>query len=239
MAGPYVGQMQAVLAREAPGVPAVNLMADVPAWNIKAAAYLLPAFVGEFPPGSVFLCVVDPGVGSDRLPVVLEADGRFFVGPGNGLFELVARRAAAPGSWWRIAWRPARLSSSFHGRDLFAPVAARLARGERPEEDGWAEPTEPAGLRRLEWPDDLPQVIYVDTYGNAMTGLRAGRIPPGARIRVAGRSLEAAGTFSDVSPGSAFWYENSNGLVELAVNCGRADRALGIDVGSPLAVEAK
>jgi S-adenosylmethionine hydrolase len=228
--------MKAVLARQAPGVPSIDLMADVPAWDVMGAAYLLPAFVGEFMPGDVFLCVVDPGVGSDRLPVMLEADGRWFVGPGNGLFELVARRAGGKPAWWRIAWTPERLSSSFHGRDLFAPIAARLARGERPEGTGWAEPLDGEAVRRADWPDDLPRVVLVDAYGNAVTGLRAGMVPDGVRFRVGKRNLDRAGTFSDVSPGTPFWYENSNGLVEFAVNGGRADRALGIEVGSEFAL---
>ncbi|MEO5336924.1 MAG: SAM-dependent chlorinase/fluorinase [Magnetospirillum sp. WYHS-4] len=235
--GPYVGQMRAVLLREAPGIPQVDLMADAPSFDPKAAAYLLPAFVGEFPPGSVFLCVVDPGVGSPRPAVILEADGRFFVGPGNGLFELVARRAAGPVRWWEILWRPERLSSSFHGRDLFAPVAAGLARGERPGNSDWARPVAGDGIRFPDWPDDWGVIIYIDGFGNAVTGLRASGLSPESRVRVGGRALARALTFSDVSPGSAFWYENSNGLVELAVNRGRANRILGLEPGSAVMVE--
>ena len=93
--GPYLGQMYAVLAREAPGVKVIELMADAPRFDPRAAAYLLAALTPDFPPPCVFLCVVDPGVGADRPAIVVEADGRMFVGPGNGLFELVSRRAAA------------------------------------------------------------------------------------------------------------------------------------------------
>ena len=121
--GPYTGQMKAVLHQTAPGVPVIDLFADAPVGNPKAAAYLLPAYAGWFPAGTVFLCVVDPGVGEARPAIVLEADGRWYVGPGNGLFELVQRRAGATRSW-DIEWKPERLSASFHGRDLFAPVAA-------------------------------------------------------------------------------------------------------------------
>ncbi len=129
--GPYTGQMKAVLHREAPGVPIVDLFADAPAGDPKAASYLLAAYDDWFGPGTVFLCVVDPGVGGARPALIVEADGRWYVGPGNGLFELVLRRAREARRW-DIAWRPERLSASFHGRDLFAPVAAMLARGERP-----------------------------------------------------------------------------------------------------------
>jgi hypothetical protein len=128
VADPYMGQMRAVLARAAPGVPVIDLFSNAPAFNAKASAYLLAAYCTEFTPGTVFLCVVDPGVGGPRAAIALEADGRWYVAPDNGLLSVAARRAAVA-RWWRITWRPANLSASFHGRDLFAPVAARLALG--------------------------------------------------------------------------------------------------------------
>src|SRR6516225_11068809 len=123
--------MKAVLHQLAPTVPAIDLFADAPIGNPKASAYLLAAYAQWFVAGTVFLCVVDPGVGGTRPPIILEADGRWYVGPGNGLFELVERRATSKRRW-DIDWKPGRLSDSFHGRDLFAPVAAMLARGEPP-----------------------------------------------------------------------------------------------------------
>jgi hypothetical protein len=113
--GPYTGQMKAVLQQMAPGIPAIDLFADAPAGNPKASAYLLAVYAEWFPTGAVFLCVVDPGVGGTRPSIILEADGRWFVGPGNGLFELVQRRATQTRSW-DIDWKPERLSASFHGR---------------------------------------------------------------------------------------------------------------------------
>jgi S-adenosyl-L-methionine hydrolase (adenosine-forming) len=90
--GPYTGQMKAVLCEMAPGVPVIDLFADAPAGNPKASAYLLAAYAAWFPERTVFLCVVDPGVGGARPALALEADDRWYVGPGNGLFELVQRR---------------------------------------------------------------------------------------------------------------------------------------------------
>src|SRR5215471_3050 len=124
--GPYTGQMKAVLQQMAPGISIIDLFADAPAGNPKGAAYLLAAYAQWFAAGTTFLCVVDPGVGGTRPPVVVEADDRWYVGPGNGLFELIARRAAKTRSW-DIDLKPQRLSASFHGRDLFAPVAAMPA----------------------------------------------------------------------------------------------------------------
>ena len=231
--GPYTGQMRAVLARAAPGVPVIDLAHDLPACEPEPAAYLLAAFASAFPPGAVFLCVVDPGVGSARAPVALSAGGRWYVGPDNGLLAIAARRAG-DARWFTITWRPPRLSASFHGRDLFAPVAARLARGEAVP----GTPIDAAATVGAAWPEDCAQVAYIDPYGNAMTGLRAGGLPEGAALAVGARRLRRLRTFSDAAPGAAFWYENANGLVEIAVNRGRAERVLGLRVGTPVRIEA-
>lgn len=229
--GPYTGQVKAVLCRAAPGVPLIDLFADAPAGQPKPAAYLLAAYGVWFPPGTVFFAVVDPGVGGRRAAIVVEAGGRWYVGPDNGLFELVARRAGEA-RCWEIVERLPGISASFHGRDLFAPAAGRLARGETP--DGFARPSSLS--RRPDWPDDLAEIAYVDRYGNAMTGLRASVLSAAARLSAAGRVVSRARTFSDVPEGVAFWYENSNGLAEIAVNARRADHALGIGVGTAVAI---
>ncbi len=233
LAGPYTGQLLAVLQRDAPGVAAIPLFADAPAGQPKPSAYLLAAYAAWFPAGSVFLCVVDPGVGGERRSVVAEASGKYFVGPDNGLFDLVLRRGEAA-ALWEIAWRPALLSASFHGRDLFAPVAARLARG-----DKLTELAQPADDRAAErgWPDDLGEIVYLDHYGNALTGLRGTQVPAQARLRASHRSIAPAATFSAVPPGEAFWYVNSNGFAEIAVNGGSAGAVLGLRVGSAVTIE--
>ncbi len=229
--GPYVGQMKAVLLRAAPAVPVVDLMHDAPAFDAQSSAYLLAALVDAFPAGAVFLCVVDPSVGSSgRRPLILRAGEHWFVGPDNGLFELVARHQAAAVEWREILWRPQTLSASFHGRDLFAPVAAALACGETPHSARLVrEPVE-------DWPEDLPRIIYLDNFGNAMTGLRARRLPAAACLQVAGQVLPRANTFSDLPPGQGFWYENASGLAEIAVNQGHAASVLGLSLRQPVRV---
>ena len=231
LAGPYTGQMKAVLRREAPQTEIIDLFADAPAGNPRAGAYLLAAYAEWFPPGTIFLCVVDPGVGGKRAPLMIEADRRWFVGPENGLFELILRRAQNA-HCYEITWQPPKLSASFHGRDLFAPVAAMLARAERP----------PARARMAnrysDWPDELSEIVYIDHYGNAMTGLRASAVPKAATLILGDKiCVTPAATFSAVPEGTAFWYENSNGLVEIAVNRGRAADRLGLAIGSTLTVE--
>lgn len=228
--GPYVGQVKAVLVREAPAIPVIDLMNDVPPFNPRAAAYLLPALVPEFPAETVFLCVIDPGVGTRaRDPVVGKLDGRWFVGPDNGLFHIVARRATEA-QWWRITWQPLRLSHTFHGRDLFAPVAAVLARGEGAPGQEIPHRSAPAE----DWPDDLYEVIYIDGFGNAVTGIRAATLDTRAVLSMGGTTIQHGLTYGEVGKGEAFWHENSNGLVELAVNRGSVARQFELKVGFPI-----
>ena len=230
LTGPYAGQMKAAVLRDAPeGVAVVDLMHDAPVYNPRAAAYLLAALVPEFPPGSVFLCVVDPGVGTQRGAVAMEADGRWFVGPHNGLFNVVGMHAKAL-RWWEIQWRPTRLSATFHGRDLFAPVAARIAGGEIPV----AQKQDPAAQLDPSWPAALREIIYIDHYGNAMTGIPAAGISADALLSIGRYTLRHARTFGDVDPGRPFWYANSIGLVEVAVNQGSAAEVLDLKAGTPL-----
>ena len=228
--GPYLAQVQAVLAAESPSVTVLNLLSNAPAGNPRRAAYLLAALADALPSGALVLGVVDPGVGGERLPIVVEAGRHRFVGPDNGLFSRAAARDRNARAW-RIDWRPARLSASFHGRDLFAPVAARLA-------TGVDVPLTEVPLSQLagsEWPDELAEVVYADAYGNLFTGLRGDRVADDAIVEAGGRRLGYARTFSAVPAGEAFWYRNSCGLVEIAVNGGSARERLGLGVGAIVA----
>lgn len=215
--GPYVGLLKLAVLRNAPNLQIIDLCHNAPVFDAQSAAYLLSACVGDFPERAVFLGVVDPGVGGPRSGLILNADDRWYVGPDNGLFDRIgacAQRVKA----WRITWRPERLSASFHGRDLFAPVAAKLATNSvSPEVLGT-----PVSYLPHDWPEDLARIIYVDDYGNAMTGVQGHGIEKKVSISVGRHTLNWARTFSDVLPGQGFWYKNSIGLVELAVNQGSA-----------------
>jgi len=226
----YVGQVKAVLQRMAPPIAVIDLLHDAPAFNVRASAHLLAALVGRFDEGSVFLTVVDPGVGGARNAVVVQADGRWYVGPDNGLLSVVGARALK-GDCWRVVWRPEQLSASFHGRDLFAPVAATLAvQGSLPRD--WFEHS---GRLEVDFGgEDLPEIIYIDHYGNAHTGIRASGIPRDARLALGDSQIPYARIYSESAAGAAFWYENSQGLVEIAVAGGSAAQFLGLKVGDAL-----
>ncbi|HYW92935.1 MAG TPA: SAM-dependent chlorinase/fluorinase [Gammaproteobacteria bacterium] len=227
--GPYVGQMRTAIQREAPGLQVVDLCHDLAPFDPRAAAYLLAALVPFLPDGCCVVGVVDPGVGSERGAVVLEADGRWFVGPDNGLFAVLAQRADKA-EWRKLAWRPDGISASFHGRDLFAPAGARVVTGRPPETAALSAPV------GTEWPQELAEVVYIDHYGNAMTGLPGARVGPGSVLHAGGRRFLSARTFSDLPPGGAFWYVNSCGLAELALNQDSAARVIGLSTGTAVEV---
>ena len=220
--GPYVGQMHTVLRSTLPQMPIIELMHDAPAFNAKASAYLLAAMADHWPVGAVVIAVVDPGVGSDRRPLAVHAGGRWLIGPDNGLL-IPAARALENAEWFEITWRPERLSRSFHGRDLFAPVASQIAKQDR---SGLVPLRAPSAGH--DWPLEHDSVIYEDGYGNFITGLR----PRKNKTLTAGKQqLRQLATFSDAVPGQAFWYENSQGRTEIAVNRGSAAAILKLSIG--------
>jgi len=226
----YVGQVEAVLDAYAPGVRVIHLLHEAPAYDVKAAAHLLAALATGLPGRHVFIGVVDPGVGTDRGAVVVRADDHWYVGPDNGLFSVVAARAASK-SVWRITGDPPGVSPSFHGRDIFAPLAAAIATGGLP--DASVTPADDLSVQLDA--ADLAEVIYIDHYGNAWTGLRAAGLPHSRTLAVGGQELRYAQVFGAVRAGAPFWYENSSGLVEIAINRGSAANELGLAVGMPVA----
>lgn len=227
---PYVGQIKARLAEQAPGQIVVDLLHEVPDYNPHAGAHLLSAFVSGFQPGSVFLAVVDPGVGTPRNGVVVMAGGRWYVGPDNGLLSLVAARNTDT-RLWRITWQPEDLSPTFHGRDVFAVIAAEIARGEFPA-------SKLSQIDKLEVEFDageLSRVIYIDHFGNAWVGVR--NVPKDARVSAAGKLFKYSESFGFVGKGEGFWFNNSVGLLELAVNRGNAATSFGLKVGDSVHVQ--
>lgn len=229
VSGPYHGQMCALLIAAGVEQPVIQLMADAPRLAPRPSAYLLAAIAHDMPPGSLVISVVDPGVGGERRPIIVEDSGQWFIGPDNGLLSQVARRSGKA-EIEEIVWRPQRLSNSFHGRDLFAPVAAAICNQEYVP----GPSIQIESLAGADWPSALEEVIYIDDFGNVITGIWAASISSEKALELAGTPVKHAGTFSDVPRGAIFWYENSMGLIEIAVNQGSAAQTLGLSIGSPI-----
>lgn len=222
----YVGQVKARLLSLAPAACVIDLLHEVPNFDACAGAYLLAALHENSPLHSVTMAVVDPGVGSARRSVVVEADGRWYVGPDNGLLSVVTGRATTSRKW-RINRINPPVSDSFHGRDIFAPVAAML------EKQEW-RPEVLSPIERLDVILDAQgseKVIYIDHYGNAMTGIFGENLNDAAVLNLGDKSFNYARVFSEVPVGDAFWYRNSIGLVEIAMNCRNAAQVLNIKLG--------
>lgn len=226
LAGPYLGQVILKINLLAPDVRVINLLADAPRHNPRASAYLLASLARDFPRDTIFFCVVDPGVGTFKdTPIVLKIDDYWFVGPNNGLFDLAVRRAEHM-ECWEIHWRPDDLSRTFHGRDLYAPISAMIANGlDIPGEKlEWQDDNN--------WPDSLYEIIYIDHFGNCMTGINAGDTDNKTVFKIGRHRIPHADTFARAKQGKPFWYQNSNGLVEIALNQESAGEKLNINIGT-------
>ncbi len=228
--GPYMGQMESVIDNLAPDARVIHLLSNAPTADPLLSAYLLAALSKSFPPNTIFLAVVDPGVGGQRAAVVLEADGQFFVGPDNGLLNTVAVHANQH-QWFEIVWQPENCSNTFHGRDLFAPIAASLHTGSEKE---FLQPV--INREVADWPADLCRIIYFDHFGNAMTGIRYQQRFDGQALLINGIEVKQADTFCSVKKGQAFWYKNSSGLIEIAANRGNIQMILMLELGNDVII---
>jgi S-adenosylmethionine hydrolase len=238
---PYVGVLHAVLEREAPGVCRLDLGHQVPPGDVWTACVLLRFAWPHLPEDAVVLAVVDPGVGGDRVPVAAHLDRRWLVGPDNGLVTA----AGAPAEAVRLDWRRMGLpepSRTFHGRDLFAPAAARIARGDDP--GGLGERVAAAGLVACPLPDPTPieggfrsTVLHVDRFGNVVTNVPAGVVPADATAWYgAPRDARRVATYSEAREGEVVVIVGSSGLLELAVNRDSAASITGLGRGDTVDV---
>lgn len=243
----YVGQMKAAILRVAPAASLVDLTHAVPAQDVRAGAFLLWTAVEAFPPGSLHLAVVDPGVGSGRKAVAVRSRrGDVLVGPDNGLLlpalEQLGGLSTAVELTDSTYWGPLR-SSTFHGRDLFAPVVGHLAAGVPLERVG-------RSLERLEAPFRIPspevqaglpvgEVIHVDTYGNLITNLPGAQLPARFRVRVGLTVVEGAPHphYQAVPPGELLALVGSSGLLEISARDGSAASVLGAERGERVYIE--
>lgn len=228
----YVGVMKAVVAGIAPGVTVVDLCHHVEPQAVDEGAFLLEAALPHLPPGSVVCAVVDPGVGTARRAVAVAAGGLVLVGPDNGLLTptldspgLRAHAITAP------AVQAPSPSATFHGRDVFAPCAAHLARGLPLEDVGPA--LDPVGLVRVE--REPARVVHVDHFGNLVTGLGPDRLPAGRAFTVGAVAVSRwVRTFGEAPAGTPVAYVGFSGRVEVAVVGGSAARQLCLGRGAPV-----
>jgi len=243
----YVGAMKGAALAVCPEATLVDIVHDIPPHDIEAGALALAAAYRAFPRGTVFVGVVDPGVGSARRPQAMEVDSFRFVGPDNGIFTFVLRQGSLARVREITADRLLRpgISAVFHGRDVFAPVAAHLAAG-MPLEDVGPAVSDPvllpfAGARRLSDGSLEGRVIHVDRFGNLVTSiggadlttmLEASGASAGEVVaEIGGARVALARTYSDVADEEGLALVGSSGFVEIAINGGSAARRLGARKG--------
>jgi S-adenosylmethionine hydrolase len=228
----YVGELKGVLATGAPDAEIVDIAHDLPPQDVEAARLVVARYWRRFPEGTIHLVVVDPGVGTSRAAIAVSSAGRYLVGPDNGV---LSPALLAPDARAVTVTTPAHASATFHGRDVFAPVAASLARGVPLTEVGTAHPSPtirrtPEPLRR----DDgalVGEIIAIDHFGNAVTnciGLHGGTVD------VAGLVVPLVRTYGDVMPGEVVALVGSSGLVEIAERNGSAAQRLNLQRGAPV-----
>lgn len=241
---PYVAEMKGVIVSLASEVRIVDITHSVPPQNIRHGALVLEQVCRHYPPGTLHLVVVDPGVGTDRAMVYAEIGNQRFLAPDNGVLSLLARRDGvvrvvelAERRFWR-----SEVSSTFHGRDILAPVAAHLIRGEQPERLGPPR----AKLIELAWPAATVgpgriqgEVLACDTFGNSVTNIGADQLPANAACTVACRGVstrELIRTYGERPSGTLVALVGSNGRLELAVVEGSAARQFQLAAGDAVEV---
>jgi len=220
---PYVAAMKGAVLRACPDARLVDVSHAIEPFAVDSAAFVLWAGTRHFGVRSVHLAVVDPGVGSGRRRIALAVDGRFYVGPDNGIFSVVLEHASSPPEAVELA-RPAGASSTFEGRDVFAPAAGRLAAGATLNELGQA--LDASELQRLA---GEPRVVWIDRFGNLVLSLQ----PPARPLLIGDVAVnDVARTFAEAPNGRPFVYEGSMGRLEVGVAYGRADVALKAAAGT-------
>jgi len=227
----YVAEMKGVLATYAPSATLIDITHDVSPGDVRAAQYILSRTWMFYPEGTVFVAVVDAGVGTDRRVLGAARFGRYFLAPDNGLLSFLSMNA----TFISIPVLP-EAAPTFHGRDVFAPAAGVLANG------GSLESLGPAITDPVQQPLPIPttdrdavvgEVVYVDRFGTLISNITPNALKDGATIFVGGEDVgPLRRTFADVAPGELVAFTGSGGTVEIAVRDGSAMRTLGLGVGA-------
>jgi S-adenosylmethionine hydrolase len=244
----FTGIMKGVILSIAPGVQLIDISHDVAPQQVASGAWLLSTAYRYFPAGTIFLCVIDPGVGSQRRALALQAGNWFFVGPDNGLFSYVLAEQPLhiAVALENPAYRLPAVSATFHGRDIFAPAAAHVARGIPLQQLGPL--VEPATLQRLDLARPRREngrinaaIIHIDHFGNLITSIPLELVPdlfsaPRVQLHIPERQLviERRQPFfaGDEASSEPFIYGDSAGYVAVAIRNGNAAATLGVAVGA-------
>ncbi|MDL1958576.1 MAG: SAM-dependent chlorinase/fluorinase [Deltaproteobacteria bacterium] len=245
---PYVGIVKAVMLGINPAMRVVDISHQIVSQDVMGGAFVLGSTFREFPSGTCFLAIVDPGVGSQRAGLLAVTERYTFLAPDNGLLSMVFRYSKKVTCFSIENSRYFRhpVSDTFHGRDIFAPVAAHLSLGVKPHSFGppFLDPV------RLPWPEPVirdqyikGEVIYVDGFGSLILNIPAdliqNREPVNEKFKanIKGMELPLLSTYSDVSKGKPLALIGSSGFLEVAVNQGSATKMLGAGVGEPVVVK--
>lgn len=216
--GPYVGQVKSVIYQLDSDIKIVDLMHDAPMHNVKYSSFILNNIIQPLENKNIFCCVVDPGVGSGRKALVIEINSNYFIGPDNGLFEYLIRNNSNL-KVYTIQYNENSISKTFHGRDVFAPVAAEISQGNFSS----LKEISITNIERYDWDNQIYEVIYIDPFGNLMTGIHSKVVSPQTIFRFKGKKVLCADTYSSMEKDELCWYVNSTNLVEFALPSSRAE----------------
>lgn len=228
----FVGAMKGAILSINPDAAIVDVTHEIPAQDVAAGAFTLLAAYDTFPAGTIHVAVVDPGVGSERRPIIVSAAEHLFVGPDNGIFTYIYDRLPSFDAYHITATRYFRrpVSNTFHGRDIFAPVAAALSTGI----DALSLGSQIKDAIRLPVTHE-PQILHVDRFGNLITNITRDDFREGTRLSVNGKVIAAVRNFfSEGETGEAFAIWGSAGFLEIAVNGASAAELLGARRGDPV-----
>lgn len=243
----YVGAMKGVILQRAPNTRVVDIAHDIEPHNVAAGAYCLCQAAPYFPDGTIHVAVVDPGVGTAlRKPVIIDNGGQWYIGPDNGLFSLVAPSPRAVYAIESAAFMRPQVSSTFHGRDIFAAAAGALAAGIPASQAGAVVSLR--GRLTLGTPrnqGDIPPgtslgtVVYIDHFGNLITDVSRADLPPNPTFRIGGHVIDKlSATYGDVAAGELVAYIGSADTLEIGVREDHAARTLGLSRGAHVEILA-
>jgi S-adenosyl-L-methionine hydrolase (adenosine-forming) len=242
---PYVAEMKGAILTINPDAKQVDITHDVEKFNIRMGAFMLASAAPYFPNGTVHLAIVDPGVGTKRRAIVVQTKAGFFVGPDNGILMIAAQNQGVKHIYQLVnpKYMLPKVSSTFHGRDVFAPAAAYLDKGVAPHEFG-PEVTDPVTPQYASVKKKgnvlIGEVLHVDGFGNVITNVSQKMLESPKTVKVKLRdvpiTLAFAQTYAEAKPNEAIALFGSHGFLEFALNQGNAAEKFGVEVGDVVEV---